>query len=119
MTVDAEARVMRRVVRVGLLLALLGQIAWSFRPAPTRAQTDQQRLGRALYETSCSTCHGLDAAVHAGADGRPGHAVPLGDPVGGIAAGGGEVAARIERRPASIVEDSEGHDVAGHPRAEG
>jgi ubiquinol-cytochrome c reductase cytochrome c subunit len=50
-----------RILRIGLLLALLGQIAWSFRPEPSRAQTDQQAQGQALYEANCSTCHGLQA----------------------------------------------------------
>ena len=55
----AEARLLSRILRLGLLLALLGQIAWSFRPEPSRAQTDQQAQGQALYEANCSTCHGL------------------------------------------------------------
>ena len=55
----AEARLLSRILRIGLLLALLGQIAWSFRPEPSRAQTDQQAQGQALYEATCSTCHGL------------------------------------------------------------
>ena len=55
----AEARLLSRILRIGLLLALLGQIAWSFRPEPSRAQTDQQAEGQALYEANCSTCHGL------------------------------------------------------------
>ncbi len=55
----AEARLLSRILRIGLLLALLGQIAWSFRPEPSRAQTDQQAQGQALYEANCSTCHGL------------------------------------------------------------
>ena len=41
-----------RILRVGLLLAVLGQIAWSFRPATTRAQTDQLREGQHLYEAA-------------------------------------------------------------------
>lgn len=57
----AEARLLSRILRIGLLLALLGQIAWSFRPEPSRAQTDQQAQGQALYEANCSTCHGLQA----------------------------------------------------------
>ena len=44
----AEARLLSRILRIGLLLALLGQIAWSFRPEPSRAQTDQQAQGQAL-----------------------------------------------------------------------
>ena len=46
----AEARLLSRILRLGLLLALLGQIAWSFRPEPSRAQTDQQAQGQALYD---------------------------------------------------------------------
>jgi ubiquinol-cytochrome c reductase cytochrome c subunit len=57
----AEARILSRILRAGLLLAILGQVAWSFRPAPTRAQTDQLREGQQLYEAGCSTCHGLTA----------------------------------------------------------
>ena len=57
----AEARLLSRNLRIGVLLALLGQIAWSFRPEPSRAQTDQQAQGQALYEANCSTCHGLQA----------------------------------------------------------
>ena len=58
---SSEARVLSRMLRDGLLLAVLGQIAWSFRPASTQAQTDQLREGQHLYEAGCSTCHGLDA----------------------------------------------------------
>jgi ubiquinol-cytochrome c reductase cytochrome c subunit len=58
----AEARLLSRVLRIGLPLAVLGQIAWSFRPAPSNAQTDLEARGRGLYEASCSTCHALDAA---------------------------------------------------------
>jgi quinol---cytochrome-c reductase cytochrome c subunit len=61
MTTGAEARLLSRLVRVGLLLAVAGQIVLSFRPAPGRAQTPSERLGRQLYEASCSTCHGLSA----------------------------------------------------------
>ena len=59
MSVRAEARLLSRILRVGLLLAIAGQIAWSFRPAPSRAETDQLREGRRLFEAGCSTCHGL------------------------------------------------------------
>ena len=51
-----------RILRIGLLLAILAQIGWSFRPTPSGAQTDLEARGRALYEANCSTCHGLDAA---------------------------------------------------------
>lgn len=62
MTTRAEARLLSRILRVGLLLAVLGQLAWSFlRPAPSRAQTDQLTKGRSLYQAGCSTCHGLNA----------------------------------------------------------
>ncbi len=33
-------------------------------PAPSRALTDEEALGRALYEANCSTCHGIDARRH-------------------------------------------------------
>jgi quinol---cytochrome-c reductase cytochrome c subunit len=61
MTTRAEARVLSRILRIGLLLAVLGQIAWSFRPAPSRALTGEERVGQELYQANCSTCHGLDA----------------------------------------------------------
>jgi ubiquinol-cytochrome c reductase cytochrome c subunit len=57
----AEARLLARILRVGLLLAVLGQLAWSFRPMPSRALTDQETLGKDLFQTSCTTCHGIDA----------------------------------------------------------
>jgi len=60
-TANTEARLLSRVLRVGLAVAVLGQIAWSFRPEPSSAQSDQQIQGRALYEANCSTCHALDA----------------------------------------------------------
>ena len=60
MTTRAEARLLSRILRIGLLLAVLGQIAWSFRPAPSRALTDEARVGQELYQANCSTCHGLD-----------------------------------------------------------
>jgi ubiquinol-cytochrome c reductase cytochrome c subunit len=58
----AEARLLARVLRTGLLLAVLGQLAWSFRPLPSNALTDQEALGKDLFETSCTTCHGIDGA---------------------------------------------------------
>jgi ubiquinol-cytochrome c reductase cytochrome c subunit len=58
----AEARLLARILRAGLALAVLGQLAWSFRPLPSRALTDEQTLGRDLFETSCTTCHGIDGA---------------------------------------------------------
>ena len=57
----AERRLLSRILRVGLALAVLGQIAWSFRPAPGNAQSDLEIQGRALYAANCSTCHGLGA----------------------------------------------------------
>ena len=68
----AEARLLSRILRIGLLLALLGQIAWSFRPEPSRAQTDQQAQGQALYEANCSTERSQPA--ERGAGGRRLHA---------------------------------------------
>jgi len=59
--VHPEARILSRILRIGLALAVLGQIAWSFRPAPSSAQADLETQGRALYEANCSTCHGLGA----------------------------------------------------------
>lgn len=53
-----DARARRRLLRVGLLLAVLGQVVWSFRPQPSVALTDEERLGLALYEANCATCHG-------------------------------------------------------------
>jgi ubiquinol-cytochrome c reductase cytochrome c subunit len=61
MTTRAEARLLSKVLRIGLLVAVLGQIAWSFRPATSRALTDEERVGQELFQASCSTCHGLDA----------------------------------------------------------
>jgi ubiquinol-cytochrome c reductase cytochrome c subunit len=60
MTTRSEAHLLSRILRVGLLLAVLGQIAWSFRPAPSRALTGEERVGQDLYQANCSTCHGLD-----------------------------------------------------------
>ena len=57
----SEAAVRRRILRYGLLLAVAGQVLWSFRPAPGRALTAQEAAGKVLFEASCSTCHGLQA----------------------------------------------------------
>lgn len=57
-----EARLLSWILRIGLLFALCGQLAWSFRPTPSSAQTDQLALGQQLYETNCTTCHGSNAA---------------------------------------------------------
>jgi ubiquinol-cytochrome c reductase cytochrome c subunit len=59
--VHPETRMLSRILRIGLALAVLGQIAWSFRPAPSSAQADLETEGRALYAANCSTCHGLGA----------------------------------------------------------
>jgi ubiquinol-cytochrome c reductase cytochrome c subunit len=59
MNARADAGTLSRILRWGLLLAVAGQVLWSFRPAPSRAQTTLERAGRPLYEASCSTCHGL------------------------------------------------------------
>lgn len=59
MTAPTEAQLRSRILRWGLLLAVLGQVLWSFRPEPSRAQTTQEQLGQRLYEANCSTCHGL------------------------------------------------------------
>jgi ubiquinol-cytochrome c reductase cytochrome c subunit len=59
----AEARLASRLLRGGLLLAVVVQIAWSFRPAPSPAQdaASTAARGRDLYEANCSSCHGLAA----------------------------------------------------------
>ena len=54
-----ETRLLSRLLRVGLLVSIAGQIAWSFRPSV--ALTDQEALGRRLYESNCTSCHGIDA----------------------------------------------------------
>jgi ubiquinol-cytochrome c reductase cytochrome c subunit len=54
-----EAQLRSRILRWGLLLAIVGQVLWSFRPQPSQAQTSQEQLGQRLYEANCSTCHGL------------------------------------------------------------
>lgn len=61
-TARAEARLLSRILRIGLAVAVLGQVAWSFRPAPSVAQSDAEAEGQALYEANCSTCHALDAS---------------------------------------------------------
>ena len=55
-----QARLLAWIVRIGLIAAIVGQVAWSFRPAVSRAQTEQEALGRRLYESGCITCHGID-----------------------------------------------------------
>jgi ubiquinol-cytochrome c reductase cytochrome c subunit len=60
MSTRAEARVLSRILRIGLAAAVLGQLAWSFRPGASSAQTEQEREGGSLYAANCSTCHGLE-----------------------------------------------------------
>jgi ubiquinol-cytochrome c reductase cytochrome c subunit len=55
-----EARLLSRLLRVGLLITVVGQIGWSFRPSV--ALTDREALGRRLYESNCTSCHGVDAS---------------------------------------------------------
>src|SRR3712207_3999421 len=57
-----QARLLAWVLRIGLIGAIVGQVAWSFRPAPSHAQTEQEALGRQLYENACVTCHGIDGS---------------------------------------------------------
>lgn len=59
LTPGREAVVRSRILRYGILLAVAGQVLWSFRPTPGRAMTSQQAEGRSLFEANCSTCHGL------------------------------------------------------------
>lgn len=56
-----QGRVLARIVRVGLVVAIAGQVAWSFGASVSRAQTDEEALGQTLYESGCITCHGVDA----------------------------------------------------------
>jgi quinol---cytochrome-c reductase cytochrome c subunit len=56
-----EARTLSRILRAGLLAALVLQVAWSFRPAAGSALTDQEALGKELFEGGCTTCHGVEA----------------------------------------------------------
>jgi ubiquinol-cytochrome c reductase cytochrome c subunit len=60
-TERAEARVVSRVLRVGLLAAVACQIGWSLRPSSTPAVTTEPTRGQVLYATNCSSCHGLQA----------------------------------------------------------
>jgi ubiquinol-cytochrome c reductase cytochrome c subunit len=55
-----EANTLSRILRVGLVLAVGAQIAWSFRPLAGGAATEQETLGRQLFDASCTTCHGVD-----------------------------------------------------------
>jgi ubiquinol-cytochrome c reductase cytochrome c subunit len=58
----SEARIVSRLLRATLLLAVGVQIAWALRPSPSPALSAQESAGRGLYQTNCSTCHGLDAS---------------------------------------------------------
>jgi ubiquinol-cytochrome c reductase cytochrome c subunit len=55
-----QARLLTWTLRVGLVVAIVGQVAWSFRPTVGRAQADQEALGQRLFENGCITCHGVD-----------------------------------------------------------
>lgn len=56
----SDARVLSRVLRIGLLAAVLAQVgAWYLGAGSSSAVTDEQRLGEQLFETNCATCHGL------------------------------------------------------------
>jgi ubiquinol-cytochrome c reductase cytochrome c subunit len=59
---SAEARLLSRVLRIGLLLAVGAQILWSFAPSRGEASSAHSQEGQALFEANCSTCHGLNAA---------------------------------------------------------
>lgn len=61
MTPRRDAVLLSRILRFGLLFALVAQVLWSFRPTASSAQTDQLSQGQQLYEASCSTCHGPGA----------------------------------------------------------
>ncbi len=61
MSVRQEARILSRILRIGLLVAVAAQFAWSLRPPASHAQAPDLAQGQALYEANCSTCHGLDA----------------------------------------------------------
>ena len=56
-----EAKILSSVLRFGLIVAVGAQIAWSFRPLPGRALTDQEAQGKQLFDASCVTCHRVDA----------------------------------------------------------
>lgn len=71
-TTRAEARVVSRILRIGLLTALACQIGWSLRPSPTPALSDEPTQGEVLYATNCSSCHGLQAQGTANGPGLQG-----------------------------------------------
>lgn len=58
---SAEARLLSRILRFGLLLVVGGQILWSFRPAGGEPLPSASPEGQALFQANCSTCHGLNA----------------------------------------------------------
>jgi ubiquinol-cytochrome c reductase cytochrome c subunit len=60
-TSRAEARLVSRILRIGLVVAVACQIGWSLRPSPTPALSEEATEGEALYATNCSSCHGLQA----------------------------------------------------------
>jgi ubiquinol-cytochrome c reductase cytochrome c subunit len=55
----AEARVLSRILRWGLLLAFGLQFWSAMRPAASQTLTQQESLGHELYTANCSTCHGI------------------------------------------------------------
>jgi ubiquinol-cytochrome c reductase cytochrome c subunit len=57
---SAEARLLSRVLRVGLLLAVGAQILWSFTPSRGEASSATAGPGQTMFEANCSTCHGLN-----------------------------------------------------------
>jgi ubiquinol-cytochrome c reductase cytochrome c subunit len=60
-TSRAEARVVSRVLRIGLLAAVACQVAWSLRASAAPASAAPPIDGASLYATNCSSCHGLQA----------------------------------------------------------
>jgi quinol---cytochrome-c reductase cytochrome c subunit len=55
----AEARVLSRILRWGLLLAFGLQFWSAMRPAASQSLTGEEALGQELYTANCSTCHGV------------------------------------------------------------
>lgn len=56
----SEARIRSRILRWGLLAALLVQVGTSL-GSPSVADTAQLEQGMELFQVNCSSCHGLDA----------------------------------------------------------
>ena len=55
-----DARTASRVIRWGLLLAVLVQAGtWLLGAGTSAAITDEEARGQQLYETNCATCHGV------------------------------------------------------------